>query len=87
LLGSVRQLADGGGSISLDRNYDPFGNLEASTGSGSSIFGFTGEQTDRSGMVYLRAGDDESIILDNENLCGNLPSAFGRRIRVFPPRI
>jgi hypothetical protein len=37
-LGSVRQLTDSTGAISLDRNYDPFGNLEAEAGSG--IFGY-----------------------------------------------
>ena len=37
-LGSVRQLADAGGAIRLDRNYDPFGNVDASAGSGSSMF-------------------------------------------------
>jgi hypothetical protein len=31
-LGSVQQLAETSGALSLDRNYDPFGNLEASTG-------------------------------------------------------
>jgi RHS repeat-associated protein len=54
-LGSVRQLADASGVLSLDRNYDPFGNGQASAGNGNSIFGYTGEQTDRTGMVYLRA--------------------------------
>lgn len=35
-LGSVRQLADVGGAISLDRNYDPFGNGVASRGNSST---------------------------------------------------
>ena len=51
----MRQLAEAGGAIRLDRNYDPFGNLEAEAGSGSSMFGFTGEQTLSTGMMYLRA--------------------------------
>ena len=54
-LGSVRQLTDANGVVSLDRNYDPFGEVEASVGSGSSMFGFTGEQQDSTGMVFLRA--------------------------------
>jgi hypothetical protein len=45
-LGSVRQLADSTGAVTLAKNYDPFGNVEASAGSGSSIFGYTGEQTE-----------------------------------------
>ncbi len=54
-LGSVRQLADTTGAVTLAKNYDPFGNMETSAGSGSSMFGYTGEQTDPTGMVYLRA--------------------------------
>jgi hypothetical protein len=52
---AIRNLQSNAGALSLDRNYDPFGNLEASAGSGSSMFGFTGEQTDSMEMLYLRA--------------------------------
>jgi hypothetical protein len=34
------------GALSLDRNYDPFGNVEADAGIGSNMAGFTREQTD-----------------------------------------
>ena len=53
--GSTRQLTDAIGEIGLARSYDPFGNARASTGDASSIFGYTGEQTDVSGLVFLRA--------------------------------
>jgi RHS repeat-associated protein len=55
-LGSVRQVVDPAGSVTLAQSYDPFGNLLSSVGSGSSVFGYTGEQVDAStGLVYLRA--------------------------------
>ena len=54
-LGSVRQVADGGGAIRLVRNYDLFGNVEGSWWSGESVFRYTGEEQDSAGKVYLRA--------------------------------
>jgi len=37
------------------RAYRPYGSVLSSAGSASSIYGFTGEQTDPTGLVYLRA--------------------------------
>jgi len=54
-LGSVRQLVNTTGALTLTKSYEPFGNTLSSTGSGSSIFQFTGEQRDASGLTYLRA--------------------------------
>jgi RHS repeat-associated protein len=54
-LGSVRTLINPTGELTLARNYDPFGNVLVQGGVGSSGFGYTGEQTDASGLVYLRA--------------------------------
>jgi RHS repeat-associated protein len=55
-LGSVRQVLDPAGSVTLAQSYDPFGNPLSSAGAGSSVFGYTGEQVDAStGLVYLRA--------------------------------
>ncbi|MBI1877523.1 MAG: hypothetical protein HYR94_04710 [Chloroflexi bacterium] len=54
-LGNLRQLANNTGQVNLAQSYDPFGNLLERTGSGQSIFGYTGEQTDPTGLVYLRA--------------------------------
>ncbi len=54
-LGSVRQLTTSAGAVSLARWFDPYGAPLTTTGSGSSIYGFTGEQTDPSGNVFLRA--------------------------------
>ncbi len=56
-LGSVRQLADSSGDVVLARSYDPYGNLvESNAYTGiTTPYGYTGEYTDASGMVYLRA--------------------------------
>jgi len=54
-LGSVRQMADETSAVIYAASYDPFGNVNASAGNGSSMFGYTGEQQDANGMVYLRA--------------------------------
>jgi RHS repeat-associated protein len=54
-LGSVRQLTDPAGQIALMQSYDPFGNPTQIVGSPASVFGYTGEQTDPTGLVFLRA--------------------------------
>ncbi|MBN1371298.1 MAG: RHS repeat-associated core domain-containing protein, partial [Anaerolineaceae bacterium] len=54
-LGSVRQLVDGSGNITLTKSYEPYGKGLTSVGSGSSMYGFASEQTDFSGLIYLRA--------------------------------
>ncbi len=53
-LGSVRQLYNSSGQIITNYRYDPFGNSISQDGVGTSIYGFTGEQTDATGLVYLR---------------------------------
>jgi len=39
----------------LSRSYEPFGGPLASSGSEDSMFGFVGEQRDRTGLTFLRA--------------------------------
>lgn len=53
-LGSVRQLADSSGAVAGSTGYDVFGGVRSQSGAGST-FGFTGEQTDPTGLVFLRA--------------------------------
>jgi YD repeat-containing protein len=50
-LGSVRQLADQTGTITLARNYDPYGNVVASAGNDTTAYGFTNEQQDPTGIA------------------------------------
>ncbi len=54
-LGSVRQLTDDVGVVEMSKNYQPYGKVLNSVGSGDSNYGFTGEWKDLSGMVYLRS--------------------------------
>jgi RHS repeat-associated protein len=55
-LGSVRQLADADGHVTLAQHYDPFGNLLETAGQGASEFGYTGEWWDRyMELYYLKA--------------------------------
>lgn len=43
-LGSMRQLVDGSGVVTLVQSYEPYGERLSSVGSGASIYGFDGEQ-------------------------------------------
>jgi RHS repeat-associated protein len=54
-LGSVRQLVNSAGNITLARSYQPYGTAISSVGNGYSNYGFTGEMTDPTGLIYLRA--------------------------------
>jgi len=54
-LGSVRQLVDSTGAVTLAKSYEPYGETISSAGSGVSVYQFTGEARDPSGLTYLRA--------------------------------
>jgi RHS repeat-associated protein len=54
-LGSVRQVANSSGGVTLAKSYEPFGAVLTSAGSGTSIFGWAGEARDATGLVFLRA--------------------------------
>ncbi len=53
-LGSVRQATNQLNVVTLAQNYAPFGAVTSSAGSSDS-FGFTSEQSDWTGLIYLRA--------------------------------
>jgi RHS repeat-associated protein len=54
-LGSVRQLTNPGGAVTLARSYEPFGDTLASAGAAATAFQYTGEARDGTGLTYLRA--------------------------------
>jgi RHS repeat-associated protein len=54
-LGSVRQIVDANGNVTLAESYEPYGSVLTSTGTASSIFAYAGEQIDTTGLIYLRA--------------------------------
>jgi RHS repeat-associated protein len=53
-LGSVQALTNATGEVAGSTTYDAFGNVQSHAGT-SSIFGFTGQQTDPTGLQYARA--------------------------------
>jgi len=53
-LGSVRQIMNQAGAITGFAAYDPYGVVTGASGPSVSEYGYTGEQTDPTGMVYLR---------------------------------
>lgn len=69
-LGSVRQMTDETGTVTLARTYDPYGNVTSTGGTSSTAYGFTGETTDANGLVYLRAQNDKKSFIKN----GKVPS-------------
>jgi RHS repeat-associated protein len=54
-LGSVRQLTNAAGDVLLAKGYQPYGETLTSAGSATTSYGYTGEYTDSTGFVYLRA--------------------------------
>ena len=54
-LGSVRQLTDTAGAVTLTQSYTPYGETVSSVGSGYSAYQYTGEVRDANGLIYLRA--------------------------------
>jgi RHS repeat-associated protein len=55
-LGSVRQLTDAAGVVTLAKSYEPYGSGLSSAGSGASSYGFTGEWLDSYiKLLYLRS--------------------------------
>ncbi len=86
-LGSVRQLADSGGAVSLARNYQPYGKLLASDGSGATSYGFTGEWTSYDEIIYLRTrwyNPRFGLFVTRDNWPGNpfRPSSFHKWVYV-----
>jgi len=54
-LGSVRSVVDDSLSVLESRLYEPYGTPFGASGTNQTVYGFTGEQTDANGQVYLRA--------------------------------
>jgi len=54
-LGSMRQLTASTGVVTLAQAYEPYGSVLKSLGNAASNYGFTGEWTDGTGLVNLRA--------------------------------
>jgi len=48
-------LANANGAVTLAKSYQPYGSVLSSAGTGTSMYGFTGEQTDATNLIFLRA--------------------------------
>jgi len=82
-LGSVRQLADTAGAVTLTQSYAPYGEVTQSVGTSQTSYGFTNEFTDPNGLVYLRARyyaptDGRFISRDTWNGDYNRPLSLNR---------
>ena len=54
-LGSVRQLSNSADALTLGQSFEPYGDKLTTQGTGSSNYGYTGEWTDGTGLINLRA--------------------------------
>jgi RHS repeat-associated protein len=80
-LGSVRQLAHVEGVVRLAQAYEPFGSVLFTSGAISSIYGFTGEQADPTGLLFLRAryyGPTPSIFFSRDRWEGSRTQPMSR---------
>lgn len=76
-LGSVRQIYNAAGVVGRNTLYDPFGNVLTTNGTLASVYGYTGEETDATGLVYLRAryyapGQGRFLLKDPSGMDDNL---------------
>jgi RHS repeat-associated protein len=84
-LGSVRGLADTNGTLIGSRSYEAFGVPRTTIGA-SSLLGFTGEPTDTTGLVDLRARFLDSgtgRFLSADSLQPNAPGTQGYNSYVY----
>jgi RHS repeat-associated protein len=80
-LGSVRQLTDASGKVTLAQSYEPFGSVMTSIGSGETNYSYTGEWADGTGLVHLRARyyvpvQGRFLSRDTWNGNSNIPMSF-----------
>ena len=54
-LGSVRGVVNNTNTPQESRFYDPYGTNSQTSGSQQTVFGFTDEEIDSDGLIYLRA--------------------------------
>jgi RHS repeat-associated protein len=84
-LGSVRGLTDGAGTLVGTASYEAFGAPRISTGI-STMFGFTGEPTDATGLVDLRARSLDPTtgrFLSADTVSPNAPGTGGYNLYAY----
>jgi len=88
-LGSVRQLVNEAGEVSLVQSYQPYGTVLGSAGDGLTSYGFTGEWTDsNTDLVYLRArwysNRLNEIVRGRRGISGDTALRLGRATNTTP---
>jgi RHS repeat-associated protein len=84
-LGSIRAETDPLGDVVGTASYDVFGGVRDSSGVGS-LFGFTGEPTDATGLVHLRARDldtETGRMLSVDTVQPNAPGTQGYNLYAY----
>ena len=87
-LGSTRALSNGSGQVTVRYSYDAFGAVRTSSGTASTSFKFTGEQSDDEiGLIYLRARYYDPalgrfVTKDSYGGTDSVPSTFNRYVYV-----
>jgi RHS repeat-associated protein len=84
-LGSVRGIADTNGNVVGSRDYEAFGSPRTTSGA-TSLFGFTGEPTDATGLVYLRARSLDPAtgrFLSVDSMTPNAPGTQGYNLYAY----
>jgi RHS repeat-associated protein len=56
-LASVRHVTGNGSALRFAQSYEPFGSPNQAAGQNPTAYGYTGEWTDNTGLVHLRARD------------------------------
>ena len=82
-LGSVRQLTNTVGAVTLTQSYAPYGDVVQTVGTAQTNYAFTGEARDVNGLTYLRAryynaGDGRFISRDTWDGESERPKTLNR---------
>jgi RHS repeat-associated protein len=84
-LGSIRGLTANAGGLDGTASYEAFGSPRAPTGT-QGLFGFTGEPTDATGLVYLRKRSLDPTtgrILSADSVIPNAPGTQGYSLYAY----
>jgi hypothetical protein len=65
-LGSVRQIVDGSGNVTLAESYEPYGSVLSSNGTASSIFGYLDAQINVKNQTILVPGGVRETYVRNK---------------------
>lgn len=87
-LGSVRQLTEDTGAVTMAKSYGPYGEVLNAVGDRGSAYGYTGEWSDATNQVYLRSrfySPDMGRFLTRDSWQGanTMPMSFNSWLYVY----